>query len=501
MNTVRTDNTMGTTTPISSPIPAGELTFDHLESTVPAELVTAGLAGVSNVPYWLDSSQRPEALPALEGHITTDLLVVGGGYCGLWTALMAKERDPNRKVVLLEGHTVGWAASGRNGGFCEASLVHGESNGEAHLPKENKRLGELGMENLAEIAEAIERYGIDCDFTTNGVLNVATEPHQVDWVREEADNHPDMPFLDRDEVREHINSPVFHAGFWDKDGGALVNPAKLAWGLRKVCLELGVKIYEHSLATSLEATATDSVTVGTAAGTVRAAHVALATNVFPSLLKRHHLFTVPVYDYALMTEPLTEEQREAIGWKNETGLADMNNRFHYSRPTTDENGGWRILFGGYDAEYYFGGKVKPQYDNHESTYRKLAAHFYGTFPQLTGVKFSHAWGGAIDSCSRFFSFFDTSHHGRVAYCAGFTGLGVGATRFGANVMLDLLSGVKTERTELEMVKKKPLPFPPEPVAWLGVKLMTRALAKADRNEGKRGPFLRTMDAIGMGFDS
>ena len=120
----------------------------------------------------------------------------------------------------------------------------------------------------------------------------------------------------------------------------------------------------------------------------------------------------------------------------------MNNRFHYSRPTVDENGGWRILFGGYDAVYHYGRKVKPEYDHNHETFRKLAAHFVGTFPQLEGIKFSHAWGGAIDTCSRFFAFFDTSHNGRVAYCAGFTGLGVGATRFGARVMLDLLSGQK-----------------------------------------------------------
>ena len=229
--------------------------------------------------------------------------------------------------------------------------------------------------------------------------------------------------------------------------------------------------------------------------------MALATNVFPSLLKRHRLHTIPVYDYAIMTEPLTEEQFATLGWEDKQGLADLNNRFHYYRKTRDANGAVRILFGGYDAEYYFGGKVKPEYDQNHETFRKLVTHFYFTFPQLEGLKFTHAWGGAIDSCSRFFAFFDTSHNGRVAYTAGFTGLGVGATRFAANVMLDLLSGKKTQRTELQMVKKKPIPFPPEPVAFVGVKMMTGELARADRNQGKRGLFLKTMDALGMGFDS
>ena len=252
---------------------------------------------------------------------------------------------------------------------------------------------------------------------------------------------PGLPLLDADEVKTHINSPIFEGGNWDKESAVLVHPAKLAWGLRRVCLDLGVKIFEHTKGRGTRPHRRRHHGA-TGAGTISAQRVALATNVFPSLLKRHRLHTIPVYDYALMTEPLTEAQREAIGWHNNTGLADMNNRFHYSRPTVDENGGWRILFGGYDAVYHYGRKVKPEYDHHEATYRKLAAHFVGTFPQLEGIKFSHAWGGAIDTCSRFFAFFDTSHNGRVAYCAGFTGLGVGATRFGARVMLDLLSGRK-----------------------------------------------------------
>ncbi|MFJ6417963.1 NAD(P)/FAD-dependent oxidoreductase [Paeniglutamicibacter sp. NPDC091659] len=483
------------TTPNGTPV-----SFDLIEANTPDSVIDAALAGTDHSPYWLQHPDRPAALPALEGSIDTDLLVVGGGYSGLWTALLAKEADPQREVVLIESETIGWAASGRNGGFCEASLVHGESNGETHLPKENARLTELGIENLAGIAETIRKYGIDCDFWETGVLNVATEKHQVAWLKEESEANAGVPFLDADEVKTHINSPLFEGGIWDKESAVLVHPAKLAWGLRRVCLELGVKIFEHTKGEALSAT-DDAVTVRTGAGTVNAKKVALATNVFPSLLKRHRLHTIPVYDYALMTEPLTEAQREAIGWHNNTGLTDMNNRFHYSRPTVDENGGWRILFGGYDAVYHYGRTVKPEYDNNPETFRKLAAHFVGVFPQLEGIKFSHAWGGAIDTCSRFFAFFDTSHNGRVAYCAGFTGLGVGATRFGARVMLDLLSGRKTELTELEMVKKKPIPFPPEPVAWLGVKLMTNGLVKADRNEGKRGPFLKVMDAVGMGFDS
>lgn len=474
--------------------------YESTPDTFDPSVIDASLKGASSIPYWLDDPERPAALPSLEGTADTDLLVVGGGYSGLWTALMAKERDPQRPVMLLESQTVGWAASGRNGGFCEATLVHGDSNGRKHLPQENDLLRALGLENLRQLAETIDRYGIVCDFTYSGVLKVATEEHQVQWLRDEVTLHPELEFLDRQQVQDSVQSPVYCAGLWDREGAAILNPAKLAWGLRRVCLEKGVKIYENTHATDIQ-DAEGRILVSTTAGGVMANRVALATNVFPSLLKRHRLHTIPVYDYALMTEPLTEDQLAALGWNEDQGIADLNNRFHYYRKTVDATGATRILFGGYDAEYYFGGRVKPEYDQNSETFRKLAAHFYFTFPQLEGVGFSHAWGGAVDSCSRFFAFFDTAFRGRVAYTAGFTGLGVGATRFAANVMLDLLSGEKTQRTELEMVKKKPLPFPPEPVAWVGVKLMTHELARADRNQGKRGLFLKTMDSLGMGFDS
>lgn len=475
------------------------ITFDRHERDVSPELIAQALATAKHTSYWLDNEHRPDPHPALQGTISTDLLIIGGGYTGLWTALQAKERDPQRDVVVIEGQRLGWAASGRNGGFCEASLVHGEANGENHLPQENALLGELGAQNLDEFEATVHRYNMDVDFIRQGSLNVATEEHQIAWAAEEAESDG-VDYLDQQQVKTVINSPDFLAGALDTHSTALVHPAKLVWELARVCQDLGVKFYEHTQGVELDDLG-DEIKVLTPNGQLLAKKVALATNVFPSLLKRHRSRIVPVYDYALMTEPLSVAQREAIGWDRLVGLADMNNRFHYSRPTIDEDGNFRILYGGYDAVYHFGGTVRSSYDSNQETFNKLAAHFFGSFPQLAGLKFSHAWGGAIDTCSRFFSFFDLTHSGKVAYCAGFTGLGVGATRFGAKVMLDLLSGEKTALTELELVRTKPIPFPPEPAAWLGVKIMTDQLIKADHQQGKRSAFLRLMDKIGMGFDS
>ncbi|WP_181274438.1 NAD(P)/FAD-dependent oxidoreductase [Brevibacterium oceani] len=471
--------------------------------------VNAALADASTVPFWLDTEERPQPLPPLTRDIEADLLIVGGGFTGLWTALQAKERDPKRHVVLLEANSTGWAASGRNGGFCAASLTHGYDNGQAHLPTENERLAQLGRENLDAIAAAVDRYGMDCEFERTGELDVATEDYQVAALREAHDPAAGFIFYDQQELAQIVKSPTYKGALWESREVAMVNPAKLCWELLRVIRDLGVEVYEGTKVTDLsDRRSTVLVTTevtgqalsgsrASARSTVSAAHVALATNVFPSLLKRVSLHTVPVYDYALMTEPLTPAQLEAIGWQGRQGIGDCANRFHYYRLSADN----RILFGGWDAVYHFGRQISWKYDQRPETFETLAEHFFATFPQLEGLRFTHKWGGPIDTCSRFFSFFTSAYGKKVAMAAGFTGLGVGASRFAGTVMLDLLSGESTELTELEMVRRLPLPFPPEPAAWLGIRMTTQALIKADENEGRRGPLLKVLDAVGMGFDS
>ncbi|MFG3578314.1 NAD(P)/FAD-dependent oxidoreductase [Micromonospora chersina] len=464
------------------------------------------LADAAPVPYWLDRPERPDPLPPLAGVHDADLLVVGGGYSGLWTALLAKEADPDRDVLLVEAGTCGWAASGRNGGFCAASLTHGLANGAERWPDEIDELERLGRENLDAIADTVVKHGIDCDFERTGELAVAVEPYQLAGLADDAElarryGH-DVRLLDRDEVRAEVASPTYLGGMWDRDRVALLDPAKLAWGLRRAALDLGVRIHEHTRVTGLarDGGALRAATAGGpdgVPGAVRARQVVLATNAFPPLLRRLRAWVVPVYDYALMTEPLTPAQRDAIGWRNRQGLADTGNQFHYYRITADG----RILFGGYDAVYHYGNRMAPELEQREATFTALASHFFTTFPQLEGLRFSHRWGGVIDTCTRFCAFFGTAYEGRLAYAAGYTGLGVGATRFGARVMLDLLGGEETPLTRLDLVRRKPLPFPPEPVRATGINLTRWSLARADAREGRRNLWLRTLDRLGLGFDS
>lgn len=451
--------------------------------------------------WWLDSDPlEPEARSSLIGDVGADLCVVGAGYTGLWTALLAKERDPGRSVVVVEQYETGAGASGRNGGFCSASLTHGFNNGMNRFADEMPVIEEMGRRNLDEIQETIRRYGIECDFERTGELRVAVEPWQLDDMLEEArlrnefGDHVDV--LSREQIQARIHSPIYEGALFDPDGTALVDPARLVWGLERACLTLGVTIFENSKVVRLE-DVEGGVRVHTPYGAVTAAKVALATNVFPSLVRQARKYVVPVFDYQLVTEPLSAAQLESIGWKGREGVSDAGNQFHYYRLTNDNC----ILWGGYDAIYNFRGKVQREYDFNAETFATLAGHFLKTFPQLAGIKFTHGWGGAIDTCTRFSPFWGTAHDGRVAYVMGFTGLGVGATRFGAQTVLDLLDGLDTPRTRLRMVRRKPLPFPPEPFKWLFIRLTQASIRRADENQGRRNLWLRLLDRLGLGFDS
>jgi glycine/D-amino acid oxidase-like deaminating enzyme len=451
-------------------------------------------------PYWLGQPGAPPPADPLDGLENTDLAVIGAGYSGLWTALLAKERDPGRDVVVVEAGTAGWAASGRNGGFCSASLTHGFDNGLRRFPDEIDTLERLGRTNLDEIEATVRRHHIDCDFARTGELNVATAgwqlPSLTRYHAEAAAHGLDVRLLDRAEVRAQVDSPTYLGGVWDRAGCAMVDPARLVWGLRRACLDLGVRLYENTPVERIAA-AGGGVRLHTRRGRVDAARVALATGAHGRLLRRLRHYVVPVYDYALMTEPVSAERLAAIGWAHRQGIADAGNQFHYYRLSADN----RILWGGYDAVYYRGGRIAPEHDQRETTFITLAEHFADTFPQLEGIRFTHKWGGVIDVCSRFSGFFGTAYGGRLAYAVGYTGLGVGASRFGANVMLDLLAGRPTERTALTMVRGKPVPFPPEPVRSGVIQVTRWSIGRADRRQGRRNIWLRTLDRVGLGIDT
>ena len=453
-------------------------------------------------PFWLEGADRPESNPTLVRNEHADLCIVGGGYTGLWTALIAKERDPSCDVVLIDMGEVGGAASGRNGGFMESTLTHGVGNGMARHADELEVLEELGLQNLNEIEATIDRYGIKCGFERNGVIDVATTDHPPAYVDALRQHHDlllslgqRVEWLDNDAMQAEVASPTYVGGLFHTGRAALVDPAKLAWELKRVAEQLGVRIYEHTKATAISRDR-DGVMVTTPLGTVRSARVVLGTNAERPLLKRIRSYIIPVYDYCLVTEPLTTGQLESVGWNRRQGLSDIGNQFHYYRLTPDD----RILWGGYDAVYHWGSKKSIELESRPATWVTLSEHFFETFPQLDEVRFSHAWGGAIDASTRFSVFFGTAMNNRVAYALGYTGLGVAASRFGASTMLDLLHGTPSPATDTDFVRSRPLPFPPEPIRSIGVQATRWSLHREDQT-GKRNAWLRTLDRLGLGFDS
>jgi glycine/D-amino acid oxidase-like deaminating enzyme len=478
--------------PLPSPWPQTEPTPAH----------RAAYADAEPSSYWLDSLPGRAPHEPLTGPTDADLCIIGGGYTGLWAALAAKQDDPARDVVLLEATRCGNGASGRNGGFLEASLTHGLANGLSRFADEIDQLESLAQENFDGLRQDLTHHGIDCEYETTGVLTVALDPRELEDLPEEVElvrrfGH-DVELLDAESTRAEVNSPTYLGAVWDRTGSALVHPGRLADGLRAAAERQGVRIHELTPVRGIHHGSRGAgLTLITEGGVVTAPKVLMATSAYPPLVPAAGRYIAPVYDYALMTEPLSDGQQRAIGWSHRQGISDMGNQFHYYRPTADG----RILYGGYDAVYRRGGDVGPHRDTDDPTFGKLSQHFFTTFPQLEGLRFSHRWGGAIDTCSRFSVFFGRAHGGRLVYALGYTGLGVGATRFGARVALDLLDGRATQATQLKMVRRRPLPFPPEPVRSAVIQLTRNRLAAADRNDGRRGLWLRTLDRLGLGFDS
>ncbi len=461
---------------------------------------TDALAGAKPSVFWVDDLGSYDHAPVLTGSVTADLAIVGAGFTGLWAANIAAEADPTRTIVVVEAERTGHGASSRNGGFLEASLTHGAGNGVSRWPGEMATIERLAGVNYRSILDFVERHGLDVGLEQTGVIHVASQPWHLEELKDVAVAlaRSGEPFisLDRSSVQAALASPTYIGGVKELTGTSIIHPAKLVMGLRNVAERAGVRVFDRSPVVAI-ARKGAMLEVATEHGSVSAKKVIVATNAYAQPIRRMRRYVVPVYDYVLMTEPLTTDQMDSIGWDGREAISDVSNQFHYYRLTSDN----RILWGGYDAVYRYGNAIGDRYDQAGDTHALLADHFFSTFPQLEGLRFSHKWAGPIGTTTRFTATWGRSHDDDLVWVGGYTGLGVGASRFGAQVALDLVDGIETERTQLEMVRKKPLPFPPEPIRYLGISMTRRALARSDANEGRRGPWLRLLDSLGMGFDS
>ncbi|WP_250517246.1 FAD-dependent oxidoreductase [Caballeronia sp. INDeC2] len=447
------------------------------------------------MPYWLDNPAEPPAEPALATDTRADLLIVGGGFTGLWAAVQAKEQMPELDVVLIEAGRVAHGASGRAGGIISTSVMHGLPNAVRVFPDDIAQLEAFGQRNLDGFEATLERYGIDADIEWNGEMTVAVDPDHVDHLRADHDLHKsyghDVVLLDAAATREQLDSPLFAGALWSRNRSGIVHPAKLAWGLKRAALELGVRLYEHSPLTGV----TDegaSVFVKTPEGSVRATRVLFGSGTakvgIPDINRR----VLQVRDHVLATEPLTDEQLSRIGWKQRQGIYDTRTQLNYFRLTKNNN----IIFGGL-VSYHFDGDPNPPRDQKRDTYYRLAQAFYTTFPQLSDVRFSHAWGGPIDYCSRGSVFAKRYLGDKAVFVAGYTGFGVAASRFGAFMGLNILFDRDSPERALDIANQSPTYIPPEPVRWLAAKVTFHAFDGADAEGGWKRAWIKGIKAMGF----
>ncbi|NEI73920.1 FAD-dependent oxidoreductase [Rhizobium lusitanum] len=458
-------------------------------------LSNRALASVTFYPYWLDTAGAPKPEAPLIGKTETDLLIVGGGFTGLWAAIIAKEANPERDVLLIEAETIASGASGRPGAIVSTSVMHGLHNAIRIFPRDLAQLEVLGQNNIAGFLRTIAQHQIDCDAEWNGELTVAVGRENLPTLREEYELHRthghEVQLLDAQATRAEVNSPLFEGALWARKNSGTLHPAKLAWGLKRAALSLGVRIHEHSPLKRLEDEG-NAVTVTSRDGEIRARQVLLATNAFAAGHDRIKKRVAMVRDRILMTEPLTPEQMDRIGWRNRQGIYDTRTQLNYMRLTRDN----RILFGG-RLGYFYGSPRDPELDRTPAPYGRLADAFFRTFPQLDDIRFTHAWSGPIALTTRMAVHFQTYHGGKMIYAGGYSGFGVSASRFGAEIGLAKLAGSERPELNLEFARTMPNVIPPEPFRYLGACLTMHALDTADSKGGWRKLWLKIVGSLGF----
>ncbi|WP_245616663.1 NAD(P)/FAD-dependent oxidoreductase [Paraburkholderia acidipaludis] len=457
--------------------------------------VEAALANAKLSPYWLDNPAAPSAEPELSGETKADLLIIGGGFTGLWAAVQAKELMPELDVVVIEANLVAHGASGRAGGIISTSVMHGLPNAVRVFPNDIDQLEQFGQHNLDGFEATLKRYGIDADIEWNGEMTVAVDPDHLGHLRADYELHKshghDVVLLGREATREQLDSPLFAGALWSRNRSGIVHPAKLAWGLKRAALSLGVRLYEHTPLVTV-ADEGSTVYVRTPEGGVRAPRVLFGSGTakvgVPDINRR----VMQVRDHVLATEPLTDEQLARIGWTNRQGIYDTRTQLNYFRLTRTNS----IIFGGL-VSYHFDGNPDPQQDRQRETYARLAQAFYKTFPQLADVRFSHAWGGPIDYCSRGSVFAKRYLDGKGVFVAGYTGFGVAASRFGAFMGLNILFDRSSPERKLDIANQSPTWIPPEPFRWIGAKITFHAFDGADAEGGWKRAWINGLKSMGF----
>ncbi len=449
--------------------------------------MTAPLPRQANVSWWMEEARRalrPEPRPPLSGSTSADIVILGGGYTGMWTAWFLKERDPSCDIVLLEADELsGSGPSGRNGGFCYGMWEDLEALVRFFGDADAVRVAEVADRSVDEIDRWLTEQTVDAWFTRAGHLTVATSAAQDGaWVSllEEASRLgvADGRFreLDEADVRARCDSPVFRRGLL-QEWNATLQPARLALGLRAALLEHGVRIHERSPVTRFAEG--PPVTVETPAGSVTAERGVLGLGAWASSLPRFRRAILPWGTYIVVTET-APERLEEIGWTGGEGLADWRIALRYFRTTPDG----RIAFGAAAATAGAGVGLGPRLRFDDASIVKLVDDFRRFFPSWADVRIEAAWGGPMDVTGRHLPSFGTLPGGTIHFGHGYTGGGVGPCHLGGKILSALALGVTDEHTALPLVDLEPLRFPPEPLRSIGAAVTQHAIVRKDEQEDR-----------------
>ncbi|HEX7247606.1 MAG TPA: FAD-dependent oxidoreductase [Actinomycetota bacterium] len=434
--------------------------------------------------YWLQEAlahDTGEACPPLTEYVVADVCIVGGGFAGLWTAIELSARDPALRIALIEQDICGGGASGRNGGFFSSSWWDAPAICSAFGDDEGMRYLRAVARTVDEVGAWLEEHEIDAWYHHEGILRVATGPWQVEpegssaaaflAARGEEDRLREVGL---DATREIADSPRFVAGWFGPDG-AVVQPARLARGLRRVALQRGVHIFERTAMTDLERSR--PAVVRTPHGAVKAGQVVLTTGAWAAGWPGFRRSFGVIVDHVVATEPIPGLLR-AIGWTSQVGIGDGRELLYYLRPTDDG----RIVIGGGALGVVFGGRADGRAVTHDRRVAEAAARgLTWMFPQLDGVRFTHAWGGPIDQTADFLPFFRSIEPGNVHVGLGFSGHGLSQTMLGGRILASLVQGLDDEWTSMPVVGRE-AKTPPEPLRYPAVWLSSRALEIGDRRE-------------------
>ena len=391
--------------------------------------------------YWFKTIdlEAESISPRLRGSRTADVVIVGGGYTGLSAAYHIHRIFPDKKIALVEGAHCGYGASGRNGGFCVTTdWIDGlEDLG----PEECRQALDVASYGLRQIKHLIAEHGLECDLEETGMLDMALTDKQVKSL---ADDHAlysrlglESTLLNGDELKAEIDSPVFKAGLVTPYG-AILNPAKLVLGMKRIAEEAGVEIWERTIVTRV--TPGRTVLIDTELGEIRAPVLVLATNAYSHKLGFFRNRVMPVGVFQIATAPLSPSQWESIGWHNRRGLADASPLFSYSRPTADG----RIVMGGVNSQYYAGDSLAS--GNDKTVTRSIEAELFRFFPQLEGLAIEHAWGGTTAlTLGNTPSVGVMGDDKNIFYGVGFSE-GVPSTQTAGRIIADLMAGESNEFT-------------------------------------------------------